>query len=47
LAGGCHAARDTEAAIRDAGFTLERVRRFDIRGGPVSVPHILGVGHLD
>jgi SAM-dependent methyltransferase len=47
LAGGCHAARDAEAAIRDAGFTLERVRRFDIRGGPVSVPHILGVGHLD
>ena len=46
LAGGCHAARDTEAAIRDAGFRLEPIRRFEIRSGPVRVPHILGVGHL-
>jgi SAM-dependent methyltransferase len=44
LAGGCHAARDTETAIGDAGFALERIRRFEIRGGPVRVPHILGVG---
>ena len=43
LAGGCHAARDTEAAIRAAGFEIERCRRFPFKGGPVSAPHILGV----
>jgi ubiquinone/menaquinone biosynthesis C-methylase UbiE len=43
LAGGCHAARDTEAAIRTAGFEVERRRRFPFKGGPVSAPHILGV----
>jgi ubiquinone/menaquinone biosynthesis C-methylase UbiE len=42
LAGGCHAARDTEAAIRAAGFTLEQCRRFPFKGGPVTAPHILG-----
>jgi len=43
LAGGCHAARDTQAAIRTAGFEIERCRRFRFKGGPVSAPHILGV----
>ena len=43
LAGGCHAARDTEAAIRAAGFQIERCRRFPFKGGPVTAPHILGV----
>jgi ubiquinone/menaquinone biosynthesis C-methylase UbiE len=43
IAGGCHAARDTEAAIRAAGFEIERCRRFDFKGGPVSAPHIIGV----
>ena len=43
LAGGCHAARDTEAAIRAAGFEIERCRRFPFKGGPVTAPHILGV----
>lgn len=43
LAGGCHAARDTEAAIRTAGFVIERCRRFPFKGGPISAPHILGV----
>jgi SAM-dependent methyltransferase len=42
LAGGCHAARDTAAAIGDAGFEVERCRRFEFKGGPVSAPHILG-----
>jgi ubiquinone/menaquinone biosynthesis C-methylase UbiE len=42
LAGGCHAARDTQAAIRTAGFDIERCRRFLFKGGPVSAPHILG-----
>ena len=43
LAGGCHAARDTEAAIREAGFTVERCRRFPFKGGPITAPHILGL----
>jgi ubiquinone/menaquinone biosynthesis C-methylase UbiE len=43
LAGGCHVARDTEAAIRAAGFEVERCRRFPFKGGPVTAPHILGV----
>lgn len=42
LAGGCHLARDTEAAIRDAGFMMERSRRFPFKAGPISLPHILG-----
>lgn len=43
LAGGCHAAHDTESAIRAAGFEIERCRRFPFKGGPVTAPHILGV----
>lgn len=43
IAGGCHATRDTEAAIRDAGFEIERCRRFTFSGGPGIVPHILGI----
>ncbi|OIV37037.1 methyltransferase type 11 [Mangrovactinospora gilvigrisea] len=31
LGGGCHLARDSERAILDAGFAIERVRRFDFR----------------
>jgi len=44
LAGGCHPARDTLAAIEDAGFAVERVRRFDFSPGrPMpAIPHILG-----
>jgi SAM-dependent methyltransferase len=44
LAGGCHCARDTVAAIEAAGFTVERVRSFDL--GPswvITNPHVLGV----
>lgn len=43
MAGGCHAARDTAAAIEHAGFTIERCRRFPFAAGPVAVPHIIGV----
>ena len=44
LAGGCHPARDTLAAIAAAGFRVEDVRRFDFSPGPPlpAVPHILG-----
>lgn len=44
LAGGCHSARDTGAAIREAGFQVEHEERirFKPRIGP-AVPHILGV----
>lgn len=44
LAGGCHLARDTLAAIERAGFEVERSDRFRFTpGAPVpSIPHILG-----
>ncbi len=45
LAGGCHTSRDTVAAIADAGFTVDRQRRFSFRpcllAAPVS-PHAIG-----
>jgi ubiquinone/menaquinone biosynthesis C-methylase UbiE len=46
LAGGCHASRDTIAAIEAAGFTIERTRRFTFRpavtNAPVA-PHVVGM----
>jgi ubiquinone/menaquinone biosynthesis C-methylase UbiE len=41
LLGGCHTARDTVASIREAGFAIERCRRFDF--GPFRLPHVIGV----
>lgn len=46
VAGGCHAARDTVAAIEEAGFVVERCRRFAFRPcmcAAVTAPHVLGV----
>lgn len=46
LGGGCHIARDTEQAIRDAGFEIERCEHFEFAPGFVQKlggPHILGV----
>jgi ubiquinone/menaquinone biosynthesis C-methylase UbiE len=45
IAGGCHPARDTGAAIEAAGFTIERCERFGFRASALepSVPHILGI----
>ena len=45
VAGGCHMSRDTTAAIRRAGFELERVDRFPFSPSVIlpSFPHILGV----
>lgn len=44
--GGCHTSRETERAIAEAGFVIERVRHFTFRpalcAAPVS-PHIIGV----
>jgi ubiquinone/menaquinone biosynthesis C-methylase UbiE len=45
LAGGCHCARDTGAAIRRAGFEVERHERIAFRPSPraPAIAHILGV----
>lgn len=45
LAGGCHTARDTVAAIEAAGFTIERCRRFAFRPcllAAPAAPHVIG-----
>jgi SAM-dependent methyltransferase len=39
---GCHLARDTVTAIEEAGFAIERCRRFPFGPGPFQIPHILG-----
>jgi hypothetical protein len=50
LMGGCHADRDTLAAIADAGFHLEHCRGFGFPPGarvyPV-IPRVLGVARAD
>jgi len=38
LGGGCHANRDTEAAIVASGFRVERCRRFDFQPSAISLP---------
>jgi ubiquinone/menaquinone biosynthesis C-methylase UbiE len=46
VGGGCHAGRDTAAAIEDAGFTIEQLERFRFPDGRLSLPtspHILGI----
>ena len=45
VAGGCHMARDTAAAIERAGFAIERIDRFPFSPGPPipRTPHIIGV----
>jgi ubiquinone/menaquinone biosynthesis C-methylase UbiE len=44
LSGGCHAGRDTLAAIEAAGFVIDHSERFSFRPNPIDVtsPHILG-----
>jgi ubiquinone/menaquinone biosynthesis C-methylase UbiE len=44
LAGGCHCARDTGAAIANAGFHIDREERIAFKPSPIvpSIPHILG-----
>jgi ubiquinone/menaquinone biosynthesis C-methylase UbiE len=45
IAGGCHAARDTSAAIAAAGFVVEQQERFPFKPSPLTpaVPHVLGI----
>jgi SAM-dependent methyltransferase len=44
IAGGCHAARDTTAAIERAGFDIESSDRLMFVAAPVqpAVPHVIG-----
>ncbi|MCX6513039.1 MAG: class I SAM-dependent methyltransferase [Actinobacteria bacterium] len=45
IAGGCHCNRETEAALRGAGFDVSELKAFDFRGTPRLVPvepHVLG-----
>jgi ubiquinone/menaquinone biosynthesis C-methylase UbiE len=46
VAGGCHPARDTAAAISAAGFQIEACRRLSVKPCALAIPvapHILGV----
>jgi ubiquinone/menaquinone biosynthesis C-methylase UbiE len=38
IAGGCHPDRDTGRAIEEAGFAIERCRRFSFRQSPLDIP---------
>jgi ubiquinone/menaquinone biosynthesis C-methylase UbiE len=49
MAGGCHTARDTRAAIQHAGFHIEECRRLSVKpcfAAVVVAPHILGAARL-
>ncbi len=49
FAGGCHCNRDTPAAIRRAGFRVERERRFLFEPCFISkavAPHVIGTATL-
>ncbi|MGH9030496.1 MAG: class I SAM-dependent methyltransferase [Acidimicrobiia bacterium] len=45
VGGGCHASRDTLAAITAAGFEIDQCRSFEFRPAPAipTAPHVLGV----
>ena len=46
VSGGCHADRDTLAAIRGAGFDVDKARRFTFRPSLLvtpTMPHVVGV----
>lgn len=47
-AGGCHVGRDTPSAIEQAGFVVDRLRRFRFPDGRVPAPaspHVIGRAH--
>jgi ubiquinone/menaquinone biosynthesis C-methylase UbiE len=43
LAGGCHCARDTGAAIREAGFLVESERRLTMKVPLPVIPQVVGI----
>ncbi len=46
--GGCHTSRDSEAAVAEAGFVIDRSRRFRFEPSFVAkpvAPHVIGVAH--
>jgi ubiquinone/menaquinone biosynthesis C-methylase UbiE len=48
VSGGCHVTRDTEAAITEAGFEIDSIRRFRFAADRLTTqaaPKILGVAH--
>ena len=49
VAGGCHLARDTGAAIAAAGFAVERCDRIEFRSAPLEprLSYILGSAPVD
>ncbi len=49
MAGGCHTARDTQAAIKRAGFEIDKCRRLSVKpcfAAVMVAPHILGAARL-
>ncbi|MEU7314433.1 class I SAM-dependent methyltransferase [Streptomyces sp. NPDC007083] len=44
VGGGCHPDRDTEALVRSAGFTVQRLDRFGFSPTPATppLPHVIG-----
>lgn len=46
LGAGCHLARNTQAAIEQAGFRIEAIQTFSSGPAPFQVPFILGRAHL-
>jgi len=47
IAGGCHCARDTVAAMTCAGFAIEQIRDIDLGPGWIHTnPHVLGVARV-
>ena len=46
VAGGCHLDRDIEAIVRDAGFEIERLKRFTIAGPKTMSSMYCGVARV-
>jgi len=46
FAAGCHPNRDTVGAIEAAGFLVERLDRFDVKGNWLATPHALGSARM-
>lgn len=44
VSGGCHIGRDTMAALRRAGFVIDRIERFKPRGLSLGPPKTFAIG---